>query len=208
MLRNDLRRQVARGFRYFLRPLGRYELSVLYALDLEEPPVPARSRIDVEISIAGRGDADEITAMNPYHGRDLITGRMEAGALCFVARIDGKIVGFNWLALREAQDAEYEIRLRADEVYCLDARVALPYRGNGIHHELLYRMLLHAHENCFRRAYTRVSAMNRDSWKTHVKMGWKEAGTTYFLQPKSHLPMRSALVGPQIYPLRCTLGAG
>ena len=207
MLRNNLRRQVARGFRYLLRPLGRYELSVLYALDLEKPPVPSKSRIDVEISIAGLGDADEITAMNPYHGRHVIIDRMDAGVLCFVARIEEKIVGINWLALCKAQDDEFEIRLGVDEVYCLDARVALPYRGRGIHHELLYRMLLHAHENGFRRAYTRVSAMNRDSWKAHVKMGWKEVGTTYFFQPKSHLPMRSALIGPQIYPLRCTFGA-
>lgn len=207
MKRQDLRRQLARVARRLVRPFGIFDLSVVYAMDLRHPPEPYHAAVPIEIAVAGPADVDEIVALNPYHDRSVITGRMKAGAKCFVARIGGRIVGFNWIAVGRVRDDDFQVTLGDGEVYCLDARVVPEYRGNGIHTALLFAMLDHARSLGFAVAYTRVSAMHRDSWKTHLRLGWREIGTTFFFRPHAGIAARFALVGPCVYPVEVHRGA-
>jgi len=201
MFRENIRRQLARGIRYIVRPFGQFDLSVVYAMDLTQPLKEFKARIPIGISHADEDDIDELLDMNPYHNRQVIAGRLRAGAKCFVARIDGRIIGFNWIGFNSVRDDEFNVRLKQNDVYCLDARVAENFRGMGIHTELLFAMLVYSRHCGFKTAYTRVSAMHRDSWKTHLRLGWREVGTTYFFNPHSNNGFRFQLTGPLVYPV-------
>ena len=182
--------------------LGRFDLSVVYTMNLSQPLKEYRARFPIDVSQASEADVDELVKLNPYNDKKVITKRLRASAKCFVARVDGKIVGFNWIAFRSVRDDEFIVNLKDGDVYCLDARVSQAYRGNGIHTELLFAMLTYAQERGFAHAYTRVSAMHRDSWKTHLRLGWNEIGTIYFFRPKFIKNAARILTSPAIYPLQ------
>lgn len=202
MFYENSRRQIGRAIRRIANMFGNFELSVVYAMDLKSPLREYKARVPFDLSQATLEDVDELVDLNPYHNRGVIMGRMRAGAKCFVARVDGKIIGYNWIAFRAVRDDDFIVKLKDDDVYCLDALVASAYRGNGIHTELLFAMLAYAQQSGFSHAYTRVSAMHRDSWKTHLRLGWNEIGTIYFFRPKFISNATRIFTGPQIYPLQ------
>ena len=206
MRREDVRSLIGRGLRRLLLPFGVFDLSVVYRKDLSEPLEPFRARIPVEIGLAAESEIDGMVRSSPYHDPETLRARLRAGNKCFVARIDGNIVGFNWLAFGAVRDEYYAIRLEARDAYCMDARTEEAYRGHAIHTELLYRMLAHARDMGFRHAYTRVSAMNISSWKTHLRLGWQEIGTTFLFRPM--LPYDVGLFGPTVYPVTPARRAG
>jgi RimJ/RimL family protein N-acetyltransferase len=82
----------------------------------------------------------------------------------------------------------------------MDAHTIEPYRGNAIHTELLYRCLDYAKSQNAQHAYTRVSAMNVASWKSHLRLGWVEVGRTYLLWPDTP-NSRFRFFGPTVYPV-------
>ena len=78
---------------------GRFDLSVVYTMNLSQPLKEYRARFLIDVSQASEADVDELVKLNPYHGKTVITKRLRAGAKCFVARVEGRIVGFNWIAI-------------------------------------------------------------------------------------------------------------
>ncbi len=202
MLYQNTRRQISRVVRRLVSLFGRFDLSVVYTMNLAQPLKEYSARLPIDVSRASEADVDELVKLNPYHGKKVITERLRAGAKCFVARVEGRIVGFNWIAFGSVRDDEFIVNLNDGDVYCLDARVSRAYRGNGIHTELLFAMLAYAQERGFAHAYTRVSAMHRDSWKTHLRLGWNEIGTIYFFQPKFARNAARLFTGPAVYPVQ------
>jgi L-amino acid N-acyltransferase YncA len=195
-----MRRLVGRVARRLLRPVATFELSVVYRLDLARPVRPFSARIATEIRFASASDLPHIRDLNPNHSDDFLLARFAAGHLCFIAWCNDTAVGQNWLALSPVQDDDYYAAIADDEVYCLDAFTRPEFRGKAIHTELLCRMLMHAQKIGRRVAFTRTSAMNSDSWKTHLRLGWSEAGSTFFVRMRGR--QKALLKGPSIYPLQ------
>jgi GNAT superfamily N-acetyltransferase len=202
-MRNQLLRAFAgRAARKTLQPFGLLDLSVVYRFDLAAPIEEIHSRIPVQIGEADDADLRLIQKItgSPYHALDLLMARRTTGSKCLLARIDGEIVGFNWLALGVVYDEFYRIALDPADAYCMDAHTIERYRGQRIHGELLCRLLQVAREMGFRRAFTRVSAMNVASWKSHFRLGWKEVSMTYLFHPRFGVSPYN-IVGPSIYPV-------
>ena len=107
-----------------------------------------------------------------------ILDRRQRGARCFVATIDGHVVHYNWLIFDRAESwpASSPSVLRQQEAYCTDAYTVPERRGQAIHTEVLYRMLLHLQQAGYQRAFTAVDSTNEASWKTHVRLGWTLSG--------------------------------
>ena len=70
------------------------------------------------------------------------TRRLEAGFLCFLGRVEGRPVAYNWTQYEPGEDGGVYVDLRPDEVHCLDAYTIPELRGRNIHAALLREMLL------------------------------------------------------------------
>lgn len=191
---------LGRGLGAIVSPLGELEWSALYSFDLTGtvPLYPARAEIDVRE--AGEADIAALSTATPYHLPDLLRSRLEAGGTCLLAHVKGELAGFNWYVHGPAYDSGYRIELDPGHVYCLDAMTFPAYRGLAIHTELLSRLLIKAKGEGFTRAYTRASILNRASWKTHYRLGWRRGPSTFLLHPNPG-SRRRPISWPRVYPL-------
>ena len=186
-----------------MAPLRVLELLMVLRRDLRAlVAYSARTPVDIGPA-ASAEEIEEVAALErPEEDlRELYRGRFDRGQLCFTARIGGTLVAYNWLAFGVELDEDQIMRLRPDEVYCLDAYTAEPWRGQGIHTELLFRMLEHARSSGYRRAYTVVSVGNRKSWKTHRRLGWRFSGAGLYLSSVGGRRPRIFRLTRSIYPI-------
>jgi len=179
---------------------GRLGASLLLKRSLDAPPALFRSRLAIAVSTASPDRMDEIAAMTPYHHAGALRRRLQAGNVCFIAEVEGRVVAFNWLVFGGEDDEFYRLELAPGEAYCMDAFTAEPFRGQAIHTELLSRILIRAREDGCRVAYTRVGVLNSASWKTHVRLGWKMAGITFTFLPRGAQPSARRF-WPRLHPL-------
>ena len=196
-----------------LLPIGHVRIVTLYRKDLAGPLQPVEAKVAVQVHEAGEQDAEAVAALRArLHGRDtspvtrplrstdddaelvrsrnVVRERFDLGHRCFVARIDGQIVHYNWLAFERvvfpswgsnAQsrtvDPRRTIRLKREEAFCYDAYTLERWRGKAIHTKVLREMLSSLQGAAYRVAYTEVNVARKSSWKTHERLGWEVAGT-------------------------------
>src|SRR5205085_10266345 len=108
--------------------------------------------------------------------REKFLARLDDGMACFVAKVDGRIVAYNWTRYRSGEDEGDLIQLGPGEIYTSDAFTAEGFRGRKIHTETLACKLRVAREQGYRDAYTMASALKRGSRKTMARLGWRLAG--------------------------------
>lgn len=197
----SLRGLLARVLTFLISPVGSFEWSILFSKELDDRLETYPARISTQITPANEQDVLAIVGSTRFHTRDVLLDRYRGGNTCLVARKDGALAGFNWVVFHDSMDACYFINLAQDDVYCMDARTFDDCRGQGLHTELLSRLLIHARDKGCRRAFTRASATNSSSWKSHVRLGWKEAGSFFMFVPKRFAKQR-CYGGPDRYPLR------
>lgn len=196
------RRIGAQVLHYALKPLGHLEFSEIYRLELDSLPEP-RPLDGYEIGHATDHDIEAIA-------RDLVRDEpafvirnlWSQGHHCFVAKRDGRVVAYDWIGFSTLQEEEFTITLEPQHVFCLNAYTHPDHRGRGVHYELLRNLLVFAAANGKTRAYTLVSLFNRDSWKSHIRMGWQRDFTYSYFRPyfvPGRLPW--ALTAPR-YPAR------
>jgi GNAT superfamily N-acetyltransferase len=158
------------------RPLRRIvELTVLYYMDLRRELTDFRADVTVEISRASRSEVEEAARLSPGF-RESFLARHDAGLACFVARIDGRVVAYNWTMYSSGEDDGDVIVLGPGEIYTLDAFTVEEWRGRGIHVALLAHMLQAAKEAGYTDAYTLASVLKRGSRKGVARLGWTETG--------------------------------
>jgi len=178
---------------YGLTPLGWFEVTDLYWIDPRTELTP-RGLEAYSIVRADDRDIDficnVITRDQPAH---TVRTRWRNGHHCFVAKFDGEVVGYDWIAFSDTQEQEYRVELQPGHAFCLDAFMVPRHRGKGVHHELLCAMLKFAADEGKTKAFTAVSLFNRNSWKSHVRMGWQRVHTIAYFRPYftfSRLPWR------------------
>lgn len=190
-LRARQRRRRVYPVHLLLRPLGYLEFTDVYTFDLV-PSLPAVAlKPGYVIAQATAADIDDIVASLP---RDEPSGVLRAlfdeGHHCFVAKAEGRVVAYNWIALTPVQEEEYRCVPAPDQAICLNAYTMPAHRGKGLHYALLLSMLHFAKSQGRITAYTVVSLLNEASWKTHVRMGWRYAFTISYFRPTFTLSRR------------------
>lgn len=201
--RESRRRMAALALHCPLKMLGYLEFSEIYSIGLDRPLPPRLLDIGY---VLDRADADDIDYICNNLIRDeppaVIRNLGVEGNHCFVARHQGRIIAYNWLALSTVQEEEYRIELEPAHAFCLNAYTVPEHRGRGIHYSLLRNMLQFAAENGRSKAYTVVSLYNRNSWKSHIRMGWVREFTYCYFRPYFTLSRRPWALTPPRYPVR------
>jgi len=178
------RRLAALALHYGMKVLGYLEFSEIYSIDLSHLPPPRRLDNRYVLDKANAEDIDYICRELVRDEPPVVIRNLFAeGHSAFVARSEGRIVGYNWLALSTVQEEEYRIDLEPAHAFCLNAYTVPEHRGRGIHYALLRGMLEFAAQNGRSKAYTLVSLYNRDSWKSHIRMGWEREFTYCYFRP-------------------------
>jgi GNAT superfamily N-acetyltransferase len=164
----------------------RQRLVAIVRCDLTRPIPAATARVPLETSVASREEVlSELTRLRPSTdpveqerlARARFTRRLEAGSVCFIGRVEGRAVAYNWTGYEPGEDGGVYLDLRTDEVLCRDAFTIPELRGRNIHAALLREMLLFNAGLGYRYAYSKISVANRRSPKAHRRLGWDRTGT-------------------------------
>jgi ribosomal protein S18 acetylase RimI-like enzyme len=110
--------------------------------------------------------------------------RLERGARCFTASIDGELAAYGWVTPGSERIGELErlINLGSDEAYIWDC-VTLPgYRRRGLYSGLLRRMVAALSEEAFRRIWIGASLSNRPSHRGFLNAGFRPALSVVYLR--------------------------
>ena len=127
------RRYAALILHWAVRPLGYVEFSDVYCMDPRTLP-PQRELNGYVIEHATDADIDYICRFLP---RDepphVIRMLWSEGHHCFVARYDGKVIAYDWIAFSSVQEEEYRIEIKPGDAFCLNAYTIPQHRGKGVH---------------------------------------------------------------------------
>jgi GNAT superfamily N-acetyltransferase len=199
----ETRRKLAgQSLHYALKLLGYLEFSEIYSIDLGRLP-PPRDVAHYRFSQATDEDIDYICRELKRDEPPIVIRNLWAeGHRCFVARDRDRVIGYDWLALSDVQEEEYRVELNSDHAFCLNAYTAPEHRGRGVHYVLLRNMLEFAAQQGKSKAYTLVSLFNRDSWKSHIRMGWTREFTYCYFRPYFTLRRIPWPLTPPRYPAR------
>ena len=196
------RRLVALSLHWLLRPFGYLEVTDIYKIDLIDlPPLFSVPGYTVE-----RAKADDISKITQQIKRDeppaVLNKLWGDGHHCFVAKCDGRVVAYNWIAFSAVQEEEYYYEPREGHAICIDAYTDPDHRGKKLHLILLLTMLHFAAASGKSVAYTGASLFNIVSWKTHLRIGWRLAFTFCWFRPNFTIRRHPWRVFRERYPLR------
>jgi GNAT superfamily N-acetyltransferase len=197
-----------------LRPFAHVGIVRLYRKDLRRPVARRPAQSPIQVVEATEADTDRLVALVESYvspqgelGREQrlrlrqgLVKRFQRGWRCFVAKAGPEIIHYNWMAFDWADSLEPELGFfiipGEDEVFCLDAYTAEPWRGKGVHTAVLSEMLTFLQERGYRTAYTNVALDKKSAWKTHEKLGWDLSGVMLYLRLRgTHRTWARALAG-------------
>lgn len=159
------------------RPIRRrIELTYLFHFDLRGPVPAFRAEVPVEMKAATAAEVEEAARLTSVDRRATFRRRLDDGMACYLARIGGRIVAYNWTWVRSGREGMDAIVLRPGEIYTHDAFTVPDLRGRKIHTETLAFILRAAQAQGYLDAFTMVSVLNRRSRKTQTRLGWRLSG--------------------------------
>lgn len=187
---------------WLLRPLGYLELTDVFKLKLDRlPPL-----FEVPGYAIEKADAADIASIKQTFRRDeppaVLDALWRGGHHCFVAKFQGEVVAYNWIAFSKVQEEEYTYEPKPDHAICVDAYTVPEHRGKQLHYLLLLSMLHFAAASGKSMAYTGASLFNIVSWKTHLRIGWERAFTFAWFRPYFTLKRYPWRLTKEQYPLR------
>ncbi len=204
--KTEHRRSLALLLHYLLRPFGYLEFTDLYKIELTDLP-PLFEVPGYSIQRATNDDmlqlAREIRDDKPAVYSDL----WKQGHHCFIAKHNGHIVAYDWIAFSSVQEEEYRFIPRSDDAICLNAYTAPEHRGRGLHSLLLLTMLHFAASRGKSIIYTAASLYNIKAWKSHLRMGWQRDFTLCWFRPYFTLRRRPWLLSAERYPVQVDWGS-
>jgi GNAT superfamily N-acetyltransferase len=178
-----------------VRPLrARIDIGYVYHFDLRGPVPDFRADARVEMQRAERADLEEAARLADPPDPSLLDkflARHDAGMVCFVAKIDGRVVAYNWAVLRSGEDDGDTIVLGPGELYTTDGFTAAAYRGRKIHTETLAYILRAAQADGYLDAYTMASVFKRRARKTHDRLGWRLSGRVLLIRTQDLVRVRA-----------------
>lgn len=175
---------------------GRLELVTIFKKDLSQPlkevegppgiTIAQAAESDVEALLRRMGErfrTQDMLKLKEYE--DLIRRRIQKGSLCFLGKMGGEIIHYNWITFNwdESLGGRF-LHLQDDEALCLDGFTPEKWRGKGVHPVVHYQMLYFLQQNGYRKAFTLVDTDNKSSKKTHHLQGWLTLGVVLCFTPR------------------------
>ncbi len=156
------------------------EVRTILRRDLTQPIPEAVADVPLKTYVASRREVLEEVAglalLSDPSSRERYARCLDDGFVCFIGRVDGQLVAYNWTQYKPGEDNSLYVDLRAHEVHTTDAYTAPNYRGRNIHAALLREMLLFSAGLGYRYAYAGIRLTNRRSRKAHGRLGWERTG--------------------------------
>lgn len=187
-----IRVEGVRGALRRIRSTASKMVGIEYAYILLDPLVPAgpvpEPKVDVQVQQVTAEDAlalQELSALveKEYRVESAQKGireRLSRGELCYISRVDGRVVGHMWIRVSGAAANEYEqlkFYLAPDEVYYHDVYVAPEQRGKNICPAMLAVSGCEVAERIGKtQSVAVVLSTNRSSLNTFRKFGSKRVG--------------------------------
>ena len=173
-----------------LSPVLRFGDFTFYEKDLRLPLEPVTAQVDVQIIRGVEKDLDVLTEftiqqLSDLQGQEEVRGdilkRLRAGQVCFVGKVEGKIVHDNWIIFDAlnipAIDLYFvlgEDQSSTDGCYTLE-----PFRGKGLHPAIKYEMLQFLKESGYSKDYCYAESSNISSHRSLIRAGYKVIGKLY-----------------------------
>jgi hypothetical protein len=122
------------GLLYGLLAATVYRRLVLVEYGLDRDPPRFDPSVPVSYGVLGRGDVEEYRRLRPDTPRAEVERRLDAGHVCFLARVQGRMVHGVWFAPRRAYIAylDRELPLAPGDAYMYDSHTEPGHRGLGI----------------------------------------------------------------------------
>jgi GNAT superfamily N-acetyltransferase len=159
------------------RPLRqRVDVSTIYYFDLSAWEAEGKAEIPIEMCRATPQDVCAAADIADPAFREKFLARLDDGMTCYVAKVDGRVVAYNWTRYRTGEDEGDVIHLGPGEIYTTDAFTAEGFRGRKIHGATLAHMLRVARAEGYRNAYTMASVLKLGSRKAIPGVGWRVSG--------------------------------
>lgn len=155
---------------------NRFDLSCVYYRDLRGELVDPVAEVPVVMSLATLEDVCAAARLAGPQFVEPFLQRLDDGWACFVAKLDGEVVAYNWTLYESAVDEGDVIRLGPGEIYTSDALTKEGLRGRRIHDVTLGHMLIEASKAGYADAYTMRSELKRASTKALARLGWVVSG--------------------------------
>lgn len=175
-------------------PLLLVEADQEFQIDLRRPLVPWPQPSGVAIAEASAEQVGAVVQLRRREtGRDfgeLYRERLRRGQKCFVATVEGEVVGCNWTCFGTEPDGSLTYVLRPDEVLTTDAYTAMAQRGRSIHTALLHAMLAWAQRAGYRRAFTYLTFGNANPGKGLRQLNWQRSSRLRYIVLSSPLLCR------------------
>ncbi len=192
-------------------PVLKFDLQILFDLDLTQPVQVRQSKVACVITQAGEDAIDDILDMQMprlspeqtaqlsdadelQHARmlrvrakayDTYLRSMRAGEQCFVARVDGVIAHSNWICAYGCAPTEAcSVHLKPGEIYSTDGFTREMYRGLRLHEAVATYMLDLHKQRGYQRAYTITDITKAGSRRGVKRIGWRRRGSILYLTPR------------------------
>lgn len=188
---------------WLISPFGELKMVSLYRKDLTRPIAPYRAKVDIEISEATEDDLEQVYRIwkelpdkitdeqSLWTLRKTIARQVKQISLgrmkCFVGRVKGKVVHYNWIYFKKAPSASEDDRfvvLEDVEAHLNIAYTRKKWRGMGFHTAVQSEMLRYLQRSGYRVAYTFAPSHNKSSLKTHERLDWECQGIILRFRPK------------------------
>lgn len=164
----------------WLKLLGEtvYRKGVLHELSLQGPLPDLHASVPIIVGLLRESEAMEYVELRVGTPLREVKRRFEAGRLCFVARLQGRLVAVTWAAVDHAWSCflSCEIPVAADEVYVYDSFTSPELRGKGVSPAIGTHVLRYFHEAGYRCAIRAVESTNRSSLRAVAKAGYLPYG--------------------------------
>lgn len=175
-----------------LRPLrARVDLGLIFHYDLSMPVPDFRADVPVEMKEASPAEVEEAARLADPVLAEKFAARLADGMVCYVAKVDGRVIAYNWARYRTGEDEGDTIVLGSREVYTTDAFTAPEFRGRKVHTQTLAFIMQTAKAEGYSDIWTLVSARRRNSWKTHIRLGWRRSGIVLRVRVRDLIRVRA-----------------
>ncbi|MBC7790287.1 MAG: GNAT family N-acetyltransferase [Anaerolineae bacterium] len=138
----------------------------------------------MSIRLLGADEKENYLAFRPETPASLVTDRLGSGHLCFAARYQGRIIGATWATTKRAwiDYLDYDLPLRAGEVYTYDGFTLPEYRGHGVAPAISVHMLRYFAEAGYQRATRTILPENSASLRARKKAGYTPVGVMGYMR--------------------------
>jgi RimJ/RimL family protein N-acetyltransferase len=149
---------------------------LIFELDIKNAPDEVEVKTKVEISPLNMTDLDSLLIDKRPSFKSTMLERLEKGDLCFVAKRDEEICGYQWQRPKSQHfgEIDYEVKMDDKSVWIYGSHIFEKERGKRILHKLILEQFKLCKDMGYERAYCGILSTNKPSLRSFYRFGFKK----------------------------------